>query len=171
MVKSLASVLGLFTLSAASSLWAAAPQASKVDPALVLPFEWQEFRLERATLVNASPFLAAADAKLRRELDALKAKVDAATVQADPGTAPILKKLADLLRTSWGKSSKITISTAEWQQLRAARAAAFQAHPEILAATKRWQAEKHAYQAKVDAALRKADPSAAALMNWGKGER
>ncbi|MEO8206302.1 MAG: hypothetical protein ABI615_08975, partial [Chthoniobacterales bacterium] len=53
----------------------------------------------------------------------------------------------------------------DWQQLRSARAAAFQANPDLVAANKQLLKQKKALGNKIDAALIKEDPSAAGFIS------
>jgi hypothetical protein len=60
--------------------------------------------------------------------------------------------------------SQIAITPNEWQELRAARSAAIQANPDLVAADKKLRERMRAFEDKVDAAMFKANPSIAPLI-------
>ncbi|MEO8207233.1 MAG: hypothetical protein ABI615_13715, partial [Chthoniobacterales bacterium] len=116
----------LAALAVTASSYAATPT---VDPSTVMPREWTSFRLERVTFLRSHPQLSAQEKALNEQIKAQQAKVEAAMVKADPKVAPILARLDVLLKKGWKDSSLTPLSTSDWQQLRSARAAAFQANP------------------------------------------
>ncbi|HUB66025.1 MAG TPA: hypothetical protein VL981_00910 [Candidatus Methylacidiphilales bacterium] len=70
-----------------------------------------------------------------------------------------------------GGAGQITITQQEWQELRAARAAALQANPGLQAKNAKLIEEMRALQDKIDAAMIKADPTIAPLLSRFEGGR
>jgi len=153
-----------------SSLSAKTP-LPRVNPAQIMPYEWQEFRLERRVVVLNTPSLLAAEKKLSADMKAQQAKVEAAMIKIDPKVQPILAKVAVLVKTGWAKApaGAAAVSAKEWQQLRAARSVALETDAALALANKRLLARKQALESKVDAILLRTDPSAAMFISapWG----
>lgn len=139
-------------------------RAGDLDPATMMPDEWTEFRFERLAVLRANPDLAAADKQLDEDMKAQAGKVEAAMAKADPGVAPILAKVAALLHGNWDAAGVQGVSVAEWQELRAARAAALAANPDLAAVNEALLKKKKDLDARIDAALVKADPGLASFV-------
>ncbi len=137
--------------------------AAGADPSTMMPDEWTEFRLERFALIQADPALAAESKEIDGALAAQAEKVAAAMAKVDPKVAPVLAKVKARVRSDWNQPAAETISAAEWQILRGARAAALAADPSLAAGNQDLLARKQAFDAKVDAALEKADPGLAPM--------
>src|SRR5580698_608809 len=56
------------------------------------------------------------------------------------------------------------ITPVEWQELRAAHAAALQANPDLTAESRKLAERMHAFEDKIDAAMVKADPTLAPII-------
>jgi 2-oxo-4-hydroxy-4-carboxy--5-ureidoimidazoline (OHCU) decarboxylase len=139
--------------------------AADLDPATLSEAEWTEYRFERLMVVRANPDLAAAADALKADTKSQAQAVEAAMVKADPSVAPLLTKLAALLNGNWyAPAEGDVLSFADWQKIRAARAAALQANPDLVSSQKALKDKKEALDAKVDATLVKADPSLAGLV-------
>lgn len=136
-------LLPILTLSLATSLHAG------LSSGTTMPNEWEEFRFERLTVLKTDASLAKEEKELNAEILAQKKKVDAA------------------LKNGWAaaRAGKTKITTEEWQRLRAARDAALKADASLAAANKALLKKKNAFEAKVDAALIKVDPKAAAYLS------
>ncbi|MEO6053993.1 MAG: hypothetical protein ABIP97_08285 [Chthoniobacterales bacterium] len=152
----------LAALAVTASSYAATPT---VDPSTVMPMEWASFRLERVVFLRSHPQLAAKEKALNQQIKAQQTKVEAAMVKADPKVAPLLARLSVLVKQGWKDNSLTPLSTSDWQQLRAARAAAFQANPNLASTNKQLMSQKKALGNKIDAALVKEDPSAAGFIS------
>lgn len=140
--------------------------AADLDPATLSEAEWTEYRFERLTVVRTNPDLAAASEALKADTKKQAQAVEAAMVKTDPSVAPLLVKLAALLDGNWyAPAESDVLSFADWQKIRAARAAALQANPDLVSAQKALKDKKEALDAKVDAALVKADPGLAGLVD------
>jgi len=61
-------------------------------------------------------------------------------------------------------ANQITITPAEWQELSAARTAAFQANPDLLAENRKLSEKMRALMDKINAAMVKADPTIAPII-------
>ncbi|MEO6846543.1 MAG: hypothetical protein ABI443_04065 [Chthoniobacterales bacterium] len=157
-------LLLLAALTITASSYAA---TSTVDPTTVLPKEWASFRLERTVFLRSNPKLVAQSHAINQQIKAQQAKVEAAMVKADPKVAPLLAKVNGLLKNGWkAKSSdKASLTIADWQRLRAARAAAFAANPSLAATNRQLMKQQKALGNKVDAALTKADPTATGFVS------
>jgi hypothetical protein len=143
------------------ALFAADP-VPVMDPTTMMPDEWIQYRFERLAVIQGNPSLAAQQKDLDEEFKAYAAKVDAATVKANPKTADILSRLKKLLHSKWsGTEGPGAISIADWQTLRAARSAALDANPSLVAESQALLAKKKSLDKEVDAALVKEDPSLA----------
>ena len=155
-----------FVIPLISSLFLAGSLcAASSDPASLSEAEWTEYRFERLTVVRTNPELAAAAEQLKSDTKKQEQAVEAAMVKADPSVAPLLTKLASLLKGNWyAPAESDMLSFADWQKIRAARAAALQANPDLVSAQTALKVKKEALDAKVDAALVKADPSLAELV-------
>ncbi len=62
------------------------------------------------------------------------------------------------------KSSQVTITPEEWQELRGARAVALRTNPNLIAENKKLMDRMRAFEDKVDAAMVKANPTIAPLI-------
>jgi hypothetical protein len=145
--------------------------AAELTLASLSEAEWTEYRFERLTVIRTYPNLAAEADALKAGTEAQKQAVEAAMVKADPAVTQLLVKVTALLNGNWYNPDEGNmLSFADWQKLRAARAAALQANPKLVSAQEALKAEKEAFDAKVDEALVKADPSLAGLINaFAKG--
>lgn len=139
--------------------------AVDLDPATMSEAEWTEYRFERVTVIRTNPDLAAESKQLEAAAKSQAQAVEAAMMKADPSVGPLLARLAALLKGSWyAPAEGEMLTAADWQKIRATRAAALQANPDLVAANKAVKEKKQAFDAKVDAALIKADPSLAGLI-------
>lgn len=139
--------------------------AADLDPATMSEAEWTEYRFERVTVIRTNPDLSAESKQLEADAKVQAKAVEAAMVKADPSVEPLLVKLAALLNGNWyAPAEGGMLSPADWQKIRAARSAALAANPDLVAANKALQEKKQAFNAKVSAALIKADPSLAGLV-------
>jgi hypothetical protein len=146
-------------------LLTASLQAADLDPSAMSEAEWKQYRFERLTVVRTDPGLEAESKALDAETKKQEQAVEAAMVKADPAVAPLLVKSAALLEGNWyAPDAKNALSWADWQTLRAARAAALAASSDLISAAQALKEKKKSFEAKVDAALVKADPGLAGLV-------
>jgi len=139
--------------------------AADLDPATMSEAEWTEYRFERLTIIRTTPELSAESKQLEAEAMAQTTAMEAAMVKAEPSVEPVLAKLSALLKGNWYAPSEVDLlSAADWAKIRAARAAALQANPELAAANSAQKERKQAFDARVGSALIKADPSLAGLV-------
>lgn len=139
--------------------------AVELDPSTMSEAEWTEYRFERLAVVRANPDLAAASQQLKADTEKQEQAVEAAMVKADPSIASLLARRAALLKGNWHAPAEAdALSWADWQKLRAARAAALTANPGLIAANADLKEKKNALEARVDAVLVKADPGLAGLV-------
>lgn len=165
-------LLILATATIVSPTHAASP--ATVDPTTLLPQEWSAFRYERLAVLRSQPKLNAQDQALTREIQTQQGKVEAAMIKADPTVAPVLARLEVLLKKGWkgAPAGTAPLTLSDWKKLRAARAAAFAANPDLAAESKKLVKQRKDLDAKIDAALRKADPSTAGYTSaaaWKSG--
>lgn len=139
--------------------------AADLDPATMTEAEWTEYRFERLTVIRTTPELSAESKELEAEAMAQTQAVDAAMVKADPSVEPLLAKLSALLKGNWyAPAEGDMLSAADWTKIRAARAAALQENPGLVAANSAQKEKRRAFDAKVSSALIKADPSLTGLI-------
>jgi hypothetical protein len=154
-------------LSALSALIIpAALRAADVDLAALSEAEWKEYRFEQVSVESANPDLVAESNQIKEEKKRQEQALEAAMTAADPSLAPLLTKRAALLTGNWWAPAEAdTLTAADWQKIRDARAAARAANPDFVAAGKVLKEKIQAYEAKIDAALIKVDPGLADLVN------
>lgn len=153
----------ILTLSFLSAIILVKGLCAGLDPATMMPNEWEEFRFERLAVIRANPKLAVENKLLESAMQAQADEVEAEMIKANPEITPLLSKVKKLLRSNWYAlpADTLAISAGEWHEIRAARAQALQANPKLAAANKALLKKKEAFNAKADAALVKADPSLA----------
>lgn len=153
-------VRSLGALCLAGSLCAAEP-----DPAALSEAEWTEYRFERLTVVRTNSDLAAESKQIQEEAQDQEEAVETAMVKADPAVAPLLVKRKALLKGNWyAPAESDMLSWRDWQTLRAARVAALEAAPDLVASGEALKEKKQNFEAKVHAALAREDPSLAPLI-------
>lgn len=135
--------------------------------------EWRQYRDVREKTLADNPDLAAEYQSLRHQLEQQEKDLDAAMVKADPQVAPIVARL-EAIRTQGPGSHpaatgstppKPAISPDDWQKIRAARLDAIKANPNIESKGMAMAADLRAFQAKLNAAMLKADPSVAPVID------
>ncbi len=145
-------VLSLVTFSTIVS-------ASDLNPATMMPDEWEQYRLQRFAVILAHPELKAQDDQLRKDIKAQTQKIEAAMIKADASVKPILAKVNKALKSDWKANAAgvKAITTADMQKLRAARAAALKENPDLVTANQDLLKKKDALDKKIDDVLVQTD--------------
>jgi hypothetical protein len=138
--------------------------------------KWQQ---SRQLALEANPSLRGQYKEILTEMDAQKVKSDAAMLKADPKLAPVLAKLKALRTRNGGaiaasshsgktppviKGPAPTLTPADWQELRTARAQAIEANPDLMAQARQLQEKMRTFEDTLDADMLKSDPQSAPLI-------
>jgi hypothetical protein len=153
------------------------PQAKR--PPLMTIGEWQQYHSARQLALQTNPSLKGQYKEILTEMDVQESKSDAAMLKADPKLAPVLAKLKALRLRNGGaiaaasrsgktppviKGPASTLTPADWQELRTARAQAIEANPDLMAQARKLQEKMRAFEDNLDADMLKSDPQSAPLI-------
>ncbi len=166
--------------SPTATIKAPRPVAPPIPPSTVVTqSEWQQVSSAREGALQSNSDLALERKQVLDALEAQKAQFDAAMIKADPKVAPIVAKLNQLHGSNGAPAASaqspktgspptaanaINFTPSEWQELSAARNAALQANPDLVADNKKLMDRMSAIQTELDAAVLKNDPSLAPTM-------
>jgi hypothetical protein len=141
--------------------------------------EWQEFHSDRESALKNNPKLASEYKRLMADLGQQQKGLETAMLKTDPKLVPMLAKLEALRLHNSGtvgaashgakpmpvnNSPLPTLTAADWQELRMARAQALQANPDLMDQSKKFQGKIRAFEDELDSIMVKSDPNVAPLI-------
>jgi hypothetical protein len=143
-------------------------------PSFLPNSQWQEYHSARKAALASNPALLAEYKEILQEMDGQQKKVDGAMVKANPKATEAVTKLEALrahngVSTSSSSSAVSPMAVEDWKEIRAARTAAIQANPSLMAKSKKLLERMKALQSSLDAAMIKKDPSLSPIVKKFEG--
>ncbi len=146
-------------------------------------YEWQKYQKARQTALQTNPILQEEYKQIFRTMQSQQADFNAAMVKADPEAASAVAKFEALRAHDGGpmthanasgqnlKEPPSNLTPQDWVKLREARDKVMQSDPSFPTQSSKLSDQMHAYEADLDAAMIKAQPDMAPLVEKYKANR